>query len=159
MRHQREAGFTLLEALIAALILLVAIVFVAQLFVTAMQQNRTSRESTHATAIAQSKLEEINAMPLEKLVYGGDLGEKQGAGDKPGTPGYFDFLVVDDVDSDKIGVVNDRSKANYARFWKIEPDPGGWEGMYRITVRVVSLQPGTTTSREEVTLSTIRAQF
>jgi len=159
MRRQSEAGFTLIEAMIAAVILLVAIVFVAQLFVTAMQQNRTSRESTHATAIAQSKLEELNAMPLETLVYGGDTGGKAEDGDKPGEPGFHDFVAVDDNDSDKIGVVQDREKANYARFWKIERDPAGWDGMYRITVRVVALRKGTTNGREEVTLSTIRALF
>jgi type II secretory pathway pseudopilin PulG len=159
MQHRTESGFTLLEALIAALILLIAIVFVAQLFVTALQQNRTSRENTHATAIAQSKLEELNAMPLEKLVYGGDLGKREGADDKPGTPGYVDYVAVDDVDSDKIGVVPDKASANYVRFWKIEPDPGGWDGMYRISVRVVALRPGTASGREEVTLSTIRALY
>lgn len=52
MRRNPESGFTLLEAMVAALILLIAIIFVAQLFITAMQQNRTSRQYTHATAIA-----------------------------------------------------------------------------------------------------------
>ena len=97
-RHE-EAGFTLIEAAIASLILLVAIVFVANLFVTALQQNRTSRQYTHATAIAQSKLEELNAMPLEQLEYGGDLDPKGGA------DGYREFIRVDDADSDRIGLV------------------------------------------------------
>lgn len=154
MSHrQQEAGFTLIEAAIAALILLVAIVFVAQLFVTALQQNRTARQYTHATAIAQSKLEELNAMPLEQLEYGGDLDAKGGA------EGYRDFIRVDDAYSDRIGVVERREEANYVRFWKVEPDPEGWDGIYRITVRVVAVEPGRGTVREEVTLSTIRANY
>ena len=157
MQRDEQAGFTLIEAVIAALILLVAIVFVAQLFVTALRQNATSRESTHATAIAQSKLEELNAMPIEQLRYGGDLGPKRAEAGQPGVQGYSDYVAVDDSDTDKIGVVPSRDKANYVRYWKIEPDPGGWQGVYRISVRVVTL----TAARqgEEATLSTVRAQF
>lgn len=154
-----QAGFTLLEAVIAAVILMVAIVFVAQLFVTAMKQNKSSRQHTHATAIAQSKLEELNATPLERLQYGGDLGPKNGAKDHAGAAGYRDFVIVDDADTDRIGVVANRDKANYVRFWKIEPDPGGWQGIYRISVRVVALAATGESAGEEVTLSTIRTQF
>lgn len=158
-RPKQEAGFTLIEAAIAALVLLVAIVFVAQLFVTAMQQNRTSRQYTHATAIAQSKVEELNAMPLERLAYGGNLGPNDGDGIGRGLDGYFDFVRIDDADNERIGVVARREEANYSRYWKIEPDPNGWDGMYRITVRVVAHVPGRGGVREEVTLSTIRANY
>jgi type II secretory pathway pseudopilin PulG len=158
-KHDQEAGFTLVEAAIAALVLLVAIVFVAQLFVTSMQQNKASRQFTHATALAQSKLEELNAVPLEKLAYGGDLGPRDGEGTGQGTPGYFDFVAVDRNGSDRAGVVANRAEATYARYWKIEPDPEGWDGLYRITVRVSAIAVGRGSAREEVTLSTIRAQY
>ena len=157
MRTNEQSGFTLIEAAIAALILLVSIVFVAQMFVTAMQQNRTSRRFTHATAIAQSKLEELNALPLERLRYGGDLGPAEGGGERD-LAEFSDFVAVDNVDTDRIGVV-ERDKANYARYWKIEPDPGGWGGMYRITVRVVSRRPGQGNTPEEAVLSTVRTEF
>lgn len=156
-RH--EGGFTLIEAVIASLILLVSVVFVAQMYVTAMRQNRTSRVSSHATAIAQSKLEELNAVPLAQIQYGGDLGTEDGGGRK-GAEGYTDFVAADDVQSDKVGVVDDKEQANYVRYWKIEPDPGGWAGMYRITVRAVSLARSAGGGRpEEATLSTVRAQY
>ena len=145
--------------MVAALILLVAIVFVAQLFVTAMQQNKTSRQFSHATAIAQSKLEELNATPIERLAYGGDLGKKKVRRDEGGVPGYADLVAVDGADSERIGVVTEWKDANYARFWKIEPDPGGWAGIYRISVRVVALSPSQGNGIEEVTLSTVRTQF
>jgi type II secretory pathway pseudopilin PulG len=158
-RQSSQAGFTLIEAAIASLILLVAIVFVAELFVTAMRQNRMSRQFTHATAIAQSKLEELNATPLEQLEYGGDLGPKRADEREGGVAGYTDYVSIDNADPDRMGVVKDRDKANYVRFWKIEPDPGGWQGVYRITVRVVALVPGQGNDGEEVTLSTVRTQF
>jgi type II secretory pathway pseudopilin PulG len=158
-RESSEAGFTLIEAVIAALILMVAIVFVAQLFVTAMKQNQTSRQYTHATAMAQSKLEELNAMPIGQLQYGGDLGPKTVDGRASGDKAFRDFVASSDGDAgDKVGVVKDRDKADYVRYWKIEPDPGGWQGMYRISVRVVALSPGRGVG-EEVTLSTVRSQF
>jgi hypothetical protein len=124
-----------------------------------MRQNKTSRQSTHATAIAQSKLEELNATPIEQLRYGGDLGPKRVDGDAGGAPGYSDYVAVDNADTDRIGVVADRDKANYVRYWKIDPDPGGWQGVYRITVRVIALAPGLGNDGEEVTLSTVRTQF
>lgn len=158
MRRNPESGFTLLEAMVAALVLLIAIIFVAQLFVTAMQQNRTSRQYTHATAIAQSKLEELNAIPIETLVYGGELGGADDGGGK-GVPGYFEYIAIDSAEEGRIGVVDDREKANYARFWRIDPDPEGWLGIYRISVRVVALRNGEGGDREEVTLATVRSQF
>jgi len=158
IRHS-EAGFTLIEAVVAALILLISVVFIAQMYVTAVQQNQTSCRSSHATAIAQSKLEELNAVAINQLQYGGDLGTADG-GNKKGVDGYFDYVAIDNFDSDRIGVV-EREKANYVRYWKIEPDPSpqGWAGIYRITVRVVSLRPGQGNIPEEATLSTIRSQF
>jgi hypothetical protein len=161
-RQSSQAGFSLIEAVIAALILMIGIVFVAQLFVAAIRQNQTSRQATHATAIAQSKLEELNAMPIEQLRYGGDLGRRDGgAGEQTaGVDGYRDFVAAADGDEvDRVGVVTDREQADYVRYWKIEPDPAGWQGMYRISVRVVALAPDRLGTGEEVTLSTVRSQF
>jgi hypothetical protein len=157
-RHS-ESGFTLIEAVVAALILLVSVAFIAQMYVTAMQQNQTSRRFSHATAIAQSKLEELNAVPISQLQYGGELRAQEEESLK-GVPGYFDFVAVDNFESDRVGVV-EREQANYVRYWKIEPDPSpqGWAGIYRITVRVVSLRPGQGNLPEEATLSTVRSQY
>lgn len=158
--QDQQAGFTLIEAAIAALIMLIAIVFVAQMFVTAMQQNRASRRYTHATAVAQSKLEELNAVPIGQLRYGGDLGEKDVNGNR-GADGFRDYVAVDAVDNDKIGVVKDKAEASYARYWRIDPDPDAqaWHGVYRITVRVVSLKPAVGTLPEEAVVSTIRSVY
>lgn len=157
--NSRQAGFTLLETVIAALILTIGIVFVAQIFITAMKQNQTSRQFTHATAIAQSKIEELNAVPLEALRYGGELGLKREDGDRKGEEGYFEYVAVDRGDDKTIGVVATREEANYIRFWKIEPDPDGWIGVYRISVRAVSLKANDADFKEDVTLSTIRTQY
>jgi hypothetical protein len=158
LARNQTAGFTLVEAVVAALVLLVAVVFVAQVFVTAIQQNKASRNYTHATAIAQSKLEELNAIPIEKLSYGGHLGPDVADG-SGGDRDFKDFVRVDSLESDQIGVVEDKDDANYVRYWKIEPDPEGWAGMYRITVRAVALVAGQGARPEETTLSTIRSQY
>ena len=158
--RRQESGFTLIEAAIAALVLLIAIVFVAQMYVTAMQQNRSSRRYTHATAVAQSKLEELNAVPIGQLRYGGDLLTGNADG-KQGAEGFFDYVAIDQVDSDKIGVVKEKESASYARYWRIDADqdPAAWNGVYRITVRVVSLKPAFGDLPEEAEISTIRSVF
>jgi type II secretory pathway pseudopilin PulG len=159
LHNARESGFTLIEAVIAALILLVAIVFVAQMFVTAIRQNRSSRQYTHATAVAQSKLEELNAVPIGQLQYGGDLATE--GGDGRGATGYVDYVAVDNLETDRIGVVERPENANYVRYWRIDPDPDprGWSGVYRISVRVVSLRAAAGEQAEEATVATVRSVY
>jgi hypothetical protein len=156
----RESGFTLIEAVIAALIMMLAIVFIAQMFVTAIRQNRSARQYTHATAVAQSKLEELNAIPIGQLHYGGDLGQADGGGSH-GAEGFFDFVAVDNLQTDKIGIVEKKDDANYVRYWRVDPDPDprGWNGVYRISVRVVSLKPAVGDRPEEATVSTVRTLY
>jgi hypothetical protein len=99
-------------------------------------------------------------VPIGQLQYGGDLVQEDNGG-KKGKDGYFDFVAIDNVDSDKIGVVKDKESANYVRYWRIDQDqdPAAWNGVYRITVRVVSLKPAIGDLPEEAVVSTIRSVF
>jgi len=72
-----EAGFTLVEALIAMVILAIGLVAITNLFVVAAGSNTTASKSTGAAAHATEVMERLKATPVTGagavLVLGGDL--------------------------------------------------------------------------------------
>src|SRR2546421_9608914 len=63
-----EAGFTLIEAVIAMLVTVIGLVSIAGMFTMAMKTNASSRNMTTATTFAQDKLEQLGAVSFERLV-------------------------------------------------------------------------------------------
>ena len=84
-RPRGEAGFTLVEALCAIVILAFGLIAVANLLLVASTSNTTANLSTAATTLAVQQLEVLKAVPFDDpgglLVAGGDLESDQG--------GYF----------------------------------------------------------------------
>jgi len=70
-----ESGFTLVEALVAIVILAVGLIAVTNLLVVAATSNTTANHSTAATAIASRVLDTLKALPYDDpgLATGGDL--------------------------------------------------------------------------------------
>lgn len=68
-----EAGFTLVEALIAVVILIFGLVGITNLLLVAASSNTTANQGTAATSIASQRLELLKAVPFTDLVTGGDL--------------------------------------------------------------------------------------
>ncbi|MFN7949587.1 MAG: prepilin-type N-terminal cleavage/methylation domain-containing protein [Blastocatellia bacterium] len=75
IRHRSAAGFTMVEVIVAALITLVGLLSVTQLFLMAALYNKSSKQATLATMLAQRKLEQLLALPLNhaSLQYNGSL--------------------------------------------------------------------------------------
>ena len=63
----RESGFTLIEALIAMLILIVGLVAIANLFVVAASSNQIGNYTTVTTATASDVMEKLKAVPFVNL--------------------------------------------------------------------------------------------
>src|SRR5437588_12463176 len=63
-----DAGFTLIEAMIAMFVTVVGLVSIAGMFTMAMKTNASSRNMTTATTFAQDKLEQLGAASFERLV-------------------------------------------------------------------------------------------
>jgi type II secretory pathway pseudopilin PulG len=84
-RPRGEAGFTLVEALCAIVILAFGLIAVANLLLVASTSNTTANLSTAATTLAVQQLEVLKGVPFNDpgglLVAGGDLESDQG--------GYF----------------------------------------------------------------------
>ena len=67
-----QSGFSMVEMLVAILILMVGLLGLAQLQLTAIKANAQSATSTAATAIAQRAVEEITAMDQDDVMFNAD---------------------------------------------------------------------------------------
>ena len=72
-----QSGFSLIELLVAVVILAIGLLGLAQLQVTAIKTNAQSTTSTAATAIAQSVVEEIAAMGADDPMFDGPTASTQ----------------------------------------------------------------------------------
>jgi type II secretory pathway pseudopilin PulG len=68
-----EAGFTLVEALVAIVILVFGLIAVTNLLVVAASSNSVANQATAATTVAAQRLELLKAQPFTSLAVGGDL--------------------------------------------------------------------------------------
>jgi Tfp pilus assembly protein PilV len=71
IESRSESGFTLVEAMIAILILVVGIVAIANLMALAMSSNAVANEGTAAATIATQQLESFKSVQFTALAPGG----------------------------------------------------------------------------------------
>ena len=91
-----QAGFTLIEAVIAMMVTVVGIVSIAGMFTLAMKTNASSRNYTTATTFAQDKLEQLGAVSFQRLVDPSRMTAN------PGTHGANDAYIVGSLENDAI---------------------------------------------------------
>lgn len=73
IRHQ--AGFTLIEVMIALAIFAIGILAVAAMQINAVKQNSGSRMQTEATAVAEQLMEQLMALPYDHDMLSADLNQ------------------------------------------------------------------------------------
>lgn len=71
--RRSEAGFTLIEAMTAMVVLLVGVASVANLMVVAASSNAVGNQTTAAAAMASREMERLQAIPYDQLAVGGDV--------------------------------------------------------------------------------------
>lgn len=74
-----EAGFSLIEALSAVLILSFGLMAVTNLFLVAGTSNQVANQSTGATTQAAEVMERLMLIPFDQLTPGGDLDSDVGS--------------------------------------------------------------------------------
>ena len=82
----RQRGFTLMEVLVATIILLTGVVAVAQLVPVAVTANNVSRRDSTGLVIAQRELSQMLEQPLAATTFTDALGNNCSLGN-PATPG------------------------------------------------------------------------
>jgi type IV pilus assembly protein PilV len=68
-RRRREGGFTLIEMLIATIIIIIGLVGVAQLVPTSVMLNANNRNDGTALVLAQKQMEALRAIPLTATTF------------------------------------------------------------------------------------------
>ena len=93
-----EAGFTLLEIMVAVSIVAIVLVSVYKMHAQTIWMSNTVKFHTTAPLLAQQKLAEFEAVPSHQQISdSGDFGDE--------FPGYAWQLSVDDIDSELLGSV------------------------------------------------------
>ena len=136
-----ETGSTLIEVLVATLIMVTGMIAMSQLFLVSTANNTGSRSDTYSTVLAEQKMEQLRA-----LAYGFDLAglpvsdidtdtsvsppaANGGTGLQPSPPSALQTNTkgfVDHVDGQGTIVGNNVSppaSAVYTRRWSVEPLP------------------------------------
>jgi prepilin-type N-terminal cleavage/methylation domain-containing protein len=107
-------GFSLVETLIATMILAVAATALAQLFVLSARANQIARATTMETLLAQEKIEDLRAEPI--LLPGGSLARNES--------GFSDAV------------------SGYTRRWSVDPLSPEQRSTFVVQVLVTSPLPG-----------------
>jgi type II secretory pathway pseudopilin PulG len=155
-RRSGESGFSLMETMIATMLLATALVSTAQLMVIAIRGNSAAQRSTFTTTLAQDKIEQLRGLAwgfdelgLPINDYTTNLGVNPPADDgvglspSPGDAlaanmtGYVDYLsregtVLGGGPTPVAGTV-------YVRRWSVEPLPTNPNNTLIIQVLVFSL--------------------
>ncbi len=126
-RSGREAGFTLIEALISIVILVFGLIAITNLFVVATASNQIGNLTTAAAVRSSETLEKLKAIPFTSLVPGGSLTSDSGTantGSEVLVGGVLTYHCQENVTG--VGLVRSR--------WVIKDvDPAA--DVYYITVR------------------------
>ena len=114
VKKKGEAGFSLLEALVATVITVFVLLAVEMLIVQAIRVQTFSRDTAMANALARAQLEELRALPKSdpKRAIGGSL-----------TSNSTNY--------------HNTSNAKFTRRWTVANGPAGSQD---VTVAVVSTQ-------------------
>jgi type II secretory pathway pseudopilin PulG len=132
------SGFSLLETLVATTVLTVAVAGLAQLFILATRANRSAGATTHATLLAQQKMEQLRSLTW-RFEADGSPASDAGLAPSPANAldanasGYSDAL--DRFDRALDGGAS--GGAVYVRRWSIEPLPSNPGNTLVLQVRVV----------------------
>jgi len=77
MAKQKQAGFTLLESLVALSVLAISLGVIYQIFGTSLRNMRYAKEYSHAQMYAESKLSEVGkGIPVKEGNYEGRFDQK-----------------------------------------------------------------------------------
>lgn len=133
-----ERGFTLIETLIAMIVLTVGLVAVSHLILVASSSNAIANRSTAAASLASLQMERLMTIPFADLDAGGTV-----EGDPPETPD--DFTLFEDLGGS--------SGAFFTRWEIIDMDEGGLK-----CIRVRTQARGAFSDLTRAELTTFRAQ-
>src|SRR5260370_15594619 len=150
-RKVKQSGFTLMEVLVATIVLLTGIVATAQLVPVAVTMNNNNRRDSTALVIAQRELSQMLEQPLTSPQYTDALGNVCGLGD-PAQPGVTVGSPVVVIGNRPVINFGANPVANYSFNTPVDPeDPYG--ASYDVRWAVITTINFRTASSRRVILS------
>jgi type II secretory pathway pseudopilin PulG len=157
-RSLGEGGFSLVETMVATMLLATALVTTAQLMIVATRANMASQKSTFAATLAQEKMEQLRGLawgfddlglPLNDYTSDLTVDPAAATGGTGLTPspgnslssnmtGYVDYL--DRHGNTLGGGANPVANTAYVRRWSVEPLPTNPNNTLILQVLVFSLR-------------------
>jgi prepilin-type N-terminal cleavage/methylation domain-containing protein len=121
-----ERGFTLVEVLVAALIIGVGLVAVAAGFQVATGGVEIGRQQTMATFLAEQRLEQVRAQALTNFTAAGVASglTQEPYGSLPNAPNYRRDTTIADFDPDADGVVDLKQVRVTVWYWPVATTGG-----------------------------------
>ena len=117
-RLTSERGFTLIETTVAAIILTVGLVALAELLAVSVRMHKLGRDSAQATRLAQDKFEE-----LMKLNFA--------------APALSPATCADSLGANTNNCFDVPANSGYTRRWRVLAGPAGNAALRTVTVRLV----------------------
>ena len=150
-----QSGFTLVEALVAIVILVFGLIAISNLFLVGGSSNQAANHMSATTAEAMETLEALKAIPMSNLRAGGDLDNDLPAACQPDCIGNTTACPSQCVTPNNFNYYRDVPGVGMVRTrWTIaDPIPGAAGVLCYITVRSETLAPvvGMQRSRSEFT--------
>lgn len=134
LRPSDERGFTLVESLVAMVVLTVGLVSLAQLLAVSLRMQQLGRNETQAVRLAQDKMDQLMSLSFDAsldIAIGGSLAANN----------------ANHFDTDEPG---------YTRRWVVVAGPDGNADLREITIRVIPNSNDRRTSSEYDLVSIIR---
>jgi prepilin-type N-terminal cleavage/methylation domain-containing protein len=118
-RLREEGGFTLVEVLVASIVLTVALVALAELLAVSVRMHQLGRNSATAARLAQDKFEELMKMNFN-------------------TAPAIQINANDTLGADVANYFDVPANSGYRRRWRVQAGPGGNAALRTVTVRLVA---------------------
>jgi prepilin-type N-terminal cleavage/methylation domain-containing protein len=157
-RFSNSGGFSLIEVMVATVLLATAVVTLAQLFGLSTRSNLAARNSSYSTILAEQKVEELRALTWgfdaqglptsdittntavvpEEPVGGTGLSPSPPSALQENTDGYVDY--IDEFGNKLGGGSTPPDGTRYTRRWSISPLPTNPNNTLIIQVLVTPLR-------------------
>jgi type IV pilus assembly protein PilV len=102
-RNEKQKGFSLIEMMIASMVLMIGVISVGSLIGYAISSNFSSKNNTIATAAAERQMEQLRSLSFNSLVDGGNTLDSSGNITFTGSAVSGYSATVSLTDSDQIG--------------------------------------------------------
>jgi prepilin-type N-terminal cleavage/methylation domain-containing protein len=119
-RLTSERGFTLIETIVAALILTTALVALAQLLAVSVRMHKLGRDSAQATRLAQDKFEELMKLNFATA------------------PALSTVSCADSLGANTANCFDAPASTGFTRRWRVQAGPGGNAALRTVTIRMVA---------------------